>query len=96
MGLDELLARRDVVAHEVAEDRVRLHGVLDVDPEQRCGAAGSIVVSQSCSGVHLAEALEAVVTLALSVSISVVAVLVGVDVVLVRPTIILYSGGWAM
>ena len=47
--LDELLARRHRRAHQHVEGLVRLDAVVDRDLQQRA-RAGSIVVSQSCSG----------------------------------------------
>src|SRR4029079_11918968 len=57
LGLDELLARLDLLAHELREDLVRGGRVLAVDLEQRPrlrvhGRLPELV------GVHLAEALE--------------------------------------
>src|SRR5690242_5166550 len=58
LGLDELLARLDPLAHELGEDLVGHRGVLDLDAEQ----GPCLRVHRRLPelvGVHLAEALEA-------------------------------------
>src|SRR4029077_18883256 len=57
LRLDEVLARRDLFAHEHREDLVRRGGVLAVDPEQ--GARLRVHRGlPELVGIHLAEALE--------------------------------------
>ncbi len=58
LGLDEVLARLDLLAHEHREDLVGLGGVLDVDPQQRPRLRVHRRLPELV-GVHLAEALEA-------------------------------------
>ena len=41
LGLDEVLARRDLLAHEHREDRVGRRGVVDLGPQQRPRRPGS-------------------------------------------------------
>src|SRR5204863_9430820 len=57
LGLDELLARLDPLAHEPGEDLVGLGGVVDLDPQEhpRLGVHRRV---PELVGVHLAEALE--------------------------------------
>src|SRR4051795_2322400 len=59
LGLDELLARLDTLAHELREDLVGrgLAAVLDVDPQERPRLRVHRGFPQLV-GVHLAEALE--------------------------------------
>src|SRR5262249_47949202 len=57
LGLDEVLARLDPLAHEHREDRIGLARVLDLDLEQRPRLRVHRGLPELV-GVHLAEALE--------------------------------------
>src|SRR6185503_9996524 len=58
LGLDELLAWRDLLAHQHREDRVGLFRVLDLGAEERPRLRVHRRLPELI-GVHLAEALEA-------------------------------------
>src|SRR5262245_58062235 len=58
LGLDEVLARRDLLTHQHREDRVGLRRILDLGPQERpCLRVHRRL--PELIGVHLAEALEA-------------------------------------
>src|SRR6476661_1419439 len=58
LGLDELLARRDLLAHEHREDLVRARGVVSIDAEKRPRLRVHRRLPELV-GIHLAETLEA-------------------------------------
>src|SRR3954449_5842502 len=57
LGLDEVLARPDLLAHKHREDRIGLGRVVDLGPKQ-CPRLGVHRRIPELVGVHLAEALE--------------------------------------
>src|SRR6187200_2641209 len=57
LGLDEVLARSDLLTHQHREDLVREGGVLQVDPQERPRLRVHRRLPELV-GVHLAEPLE--------------------------------------